>query len=237
MFFSPVVEKFVRTFIALSLVSAGIYTFGNAQLFDRLYILIILTVGFFVRKDINMVGIIALLGAQRLVEEAGYVFIHSQFIPIKVLIYLCCTVGLYKIRFDPFRYPLGTILAISISAEFYWYYTDYKAPVVWWHVLLITNSMLVRKLIWMRELWTKRHFPGKAQSLDMDYYIYELCKVYIWVNIAMVLEYMVRHILLKKQILYVYSSFPYVVHSITVVTLLLLVDQSIKSINAKMIKV
>ena len=237
MFFSPFVEKFVRTIIALTLVAAGVATFGSPLYFDRLYILIIVTVGFFARKDINILGVIALLGGQRVIEEAAFIFIDVQPALIKLPIYFFCLVGLYRIRFDSICYILCPLLLITFGAEIYWYLDSYKAPVIWWHLLLITSSMLVRKFIWMRELWCKKHFPGKVRSLDLDYYIYELCLIYIWVNIAMVLEYFVRHILNIKDCLYVYYSFPYIAQTITILTLLLLVDQSIKNINAKMIKV
>lgn len=236
MFLTPLLERFLRSVIALIFIAAGIYTFGNAQLFDRLYIITLVIVGIFVRKDINIILVMSLLALQRINEEIGYFLVDQPHVIFKIIIYALAILGCYFLRKDSLKFLLYPLLIICIGAEIYWQQTSYNAPLIWWHLFLTMNAVLIRKLIWQRELWTKRHYPHIARSLDIDYYIYELNLVYICANAAVIIEYMVRHILQLKDYLEVYYSFPYISHSMTVLTLVLLLDQTIKNINSRTIK-
>lgn len=213
----------------------GIATFGDASIFDRLYLTTIFILLIFMRKDINIVGVILILISQRIFEEIGFSFIDAQVIYLKVIVYLLCLLGLYKIRKDFLAIPLGLMLVLAVAAETYWLLTGYQAPTIWWYTYLIFVSMTVRKTIWRRDYFTRLWFK-KSQSLDIDYYIYQLNLVYVWVNIAMIIEFMLRHLLGLKDVLYVYSAFSYIAHIMTVITLFLILDQILKTLNAKLIK-
>jgi len=229
-------HQFFRITLAILIAIIGIYTFGSAILFDRLFVITLLILLLLFKSAIDIIGVILILLVQRAIEEFVFPMVFSDFPAIKIIVYLLCTVGLWKIRRDASSVVLGVVFLAVIGSEGYWWYVGYNAPAVWWFVLLAGVSMSVRKSIWKRSYYTRMYFPTRnSQNLDVDYYIYELNLVYTLVNVAMILEYLVRHVL-KIQSLYIYHLFEYISHGIAVITLFLILDQALKHLNQNLIK-
>lgn len=229
-------HQFIRITLAIVIALIGFYTFGDAVVFDRLFVVTLLILLILFKSAIDIIGVIIILLAQRAIEEFAYPLVYVDLAPIKLLVYLLCVVGVVKIRHDKSAWFLGPALFTVIMAECYWWYSDYEEPAVWWFALLAGVSMAVRKSIWKRSYYTRMYFPNReSKNIDVDYYIYELNLAYTLVNVAMVLEYLVRHIL-KIQSLYIYHSFEYISHGIAVITLFLILDQALKHLNRNLIK-
>ena len=237
LFLIPIIERFFRTVIAIVGIAAGVYTFGDALLFDRLYILTIIAVAIVVRKDINLIAVVMLLALQRINEELGYILVGEHHQIFKVGVYCLLATACYFLRKDALWWLLAPLLVLCLGAEIFWLLAHYRAPVISWHLFLIINAVLIRKLVWQRELWTKRRYPKLARSLDIDYYVYELNLLYICANTAVILEYLGRHLLRFSESLLIYHAFPYTAHTMTVLTLILLIDQTITNLNARRIKI
>lgn len=237
LFLIPIIERFFRTVVAICGISAGVYTFGDALLFDRLYILTIIVVAIVVRKDINLIAVVVLLALQRVNEEIGYIVVGELHHIFKTGVYCLLAAACYFLRKDALWWLLFPLLGLCLGAELFWLLANYRAPVISWHLFLIINAVLIRKLVWQRELWTKRYYRKSARSLDIDYYVYELNLIYICANTAVVMEYMGRHVLRFSESLVIYHSFPYIAHTMTVLTLILLIDQTITNLNAGKIKI
>lgn len=236
LFETSTLQQFLRITLAIVLATIGFYTFGNAAIFDRLFVITLIILLLLFKRSIDIIGIIAILLAQRAIEEFAYPLVSTDFALVKLLVYLFCGLGLWKIRRDASALFLAPTLLALVAAEGYWWYSQYDAPNVWWFALLAGVAMAVRKSIWKRSYYTRMYFPERnSKNLDVDYYIYELNLVYTLVNVAVALEYLVRHIL-KIPSLYIYYSFEYLSHGIAVVTLFLILDQALKQLNEYLIK-
>lgn len=236
MFITPFAQKAVSAALAGFFIAAGIITFGDASKFDRLYIAILLAIAVYVRRDVNLLGIVSILTLERVIDELVW-FSTLEYNGLKWLIYFVCAIGLVRERKAPcFCYLFITYL-FSLGAEIYWLAIGYPSPDINWHVFLVANTVLIRNLFIRRPFWTAERFPAHAEPLRLDHYIHNIFTFFIWINIAMIFEYLVRHLFGLKDFLYIYNSFEYMVHIVSSILLFTLTDQSIKAYNKNLIKV
>ena len=238
MFITPFAQKVVSAALAGFFIAAGIITFGDASKFDRLYIAIIIAIAVYVRKDVNLLGVIFILAFERVVEELVWLttFGDNGF---KWIVYLVCALGLCHERKAkaPCFFYLTLIYLLTVSSELYWLATGYNAPQIYWYLFLVANTVFIRNLFILRPFRTAEYFPSEAEPLRIDHHLHNIFAFFIWINIAMIVEYLLRHLVGLNHVLYVYNSFEYIVHIIATAILFNLTDQSIKVANKRLIKV
>lgn len=235
MFITPFAQKFVSAFLAGCFIAAGILTFGNALIFDRLYIVVLIAIALYVREDINILGVIAILTLHKILEESALMTIED-FSEFKWVLYAACISILFIERKEPCCVYFSATLIVCLAAEFYWYLNDYNAPTTFWHLFQIANALLIRKLLILRPFITAERYPKHAEPIRLDHYIYNLFAIYIWINMFMIVEYIVRHIFGIDSILIFYTSYPYLAHILAVFVLYNLTVQSIKESNKKIFR-
>ena len=119
--------KFITALFGGLFIATGILTFGNAMIFDRLFIGVLIFTAIVCRSNINVVGIIAILALERLLEEFLWFSVIDQFYNIwqmKIVIYAGLLWMLYKLWFDTMVKIVLPFIIFSIAAEFYWYFSD-----------------------------------------------------------------------------------------------------------------
>lgn len=236
LFETTYLQNFFRITLAIVLATLGFYTYGEALIFDRLFVIILFILLIIFKTSIDIIGVIVILLVQRIIEELIFPLIDIDNSLIKICVYLLCVLGLVAIRRDKSVLLLAPALLTVIIAECYWWYQSYDEPAVWWFALLSAVSMTVRKVIWRRSYYTRMYFPQSgSQNLDVDYYIYELNLAYTLVSVSVIMEYLVRHVL-NIPSLYIYHAFEYISHSIAVITLFLILDQALKQLNKNIFK-
>jgi len=224
----PFLKHAVSALLIGLFLALGVFTLGKALLFDRIFFAALLFLAFFFRKDINLLGVICIIIAERIVEEVGFLII-LDIPPLKFLFYGLC---LYMLQFrlkDGLVWPVFIALLAFIGVEIYWWLTDYKFINTHWYVFLISLNLLVRKAISSRAFWTVENLKKgiHAEPLRLDYYIYQLAGAHAVVNLLILAEYMVRH-LWQTDLLLIHSNYALVNHILAVLSLFLLADQSIK---------
>ncbi|WP_226989331.1 hypothetical protein [Paraglaciecola arctica] len=186
----------------------GIATFGNGEAFDRLFIFILIFTGIICRKNIDVLGIVFILAFERILEEIFW-FSSQDIWYSKVAVYSCLIIVLYKLKYDAMSRLALPCLVLSISAELYWFASDYQfTPEIYWYNILIGQSMVVRFLLFSRINLSYSIFNKKANSINLDWIIYQATRIFIVFETLNILEYLLRHILeLKVTVIYVCYPF------------------------------
>lgn len=215
----------------------GIYTLGNGLLFDRIFIGVLIFTAFICRKNVNVLGVIAILVIQRLLEESAWFISEQEFkTAIKALFYTSALFTWYKIKYDPTSRMLAIALILSLSSELYWYLAGKGAPEIYWYVGLAAVCLFTRHLLFLRVSYTDDFYPGRAESINLDWHVFKLYAVSIAVQVLMLIEYIVRSVFGFVEILYFYKLYPYLAHSIGTYTIWIIFNESYRLLLPKLLK-
>lgn len=236
MIFRQYIGSAVTNLLAVLFLTIALLTFGYAQYFDRLFILFLLALIVFNIKNANIISIALIFLFERFFEEV--VFFFSTYLYIKPLIYLSSLWLIKMFWYDPLirRVILPTIIT-CILCEIYWFITNYSAPRIHSYIAMLLLNMITRHLIFLRvPLFNQLHAialiknivtqPLKQTSVDLP--LYTLAMVNILVVIAMIAEYLIRH-LTGLTPLFIYKYYPYIMQLLAAVTLFLLANFVVKS--------
>lgn len=201
-------QKFFSVFIAVACVTLGILTFDNALLFDRLFMVVVILIAIPFYKNINILGILLIILGFRFADEIAWQIVHNTLF-WKVCIYSALTLSVYKLEEDSLRYSILFTVLCAVSAEIYWYFTDYDSPRIVWLAFQILLTFISRRLFFFRYFITSKYYPNKVESLSLDRQLYKLMLFPIVLQQLLLLEYLARHIW-GFESLYVYSAVPYI---------------------------
>jgi hypothetical protein len=216
-------------------IALGVLTFGNASLFDGLFIAVLLFAGIVCRKNINIVSLLVIIVIDRLLQELAWFGLSSNDL-LKELLYILTLVVLLVVRYDPLVKIIFPIIMLVIGAEIYWYVTDYPAPQLYWYITLLLSCLVTRFMIFSRLDWVEKFFPNKSQSINLDWIFYKLIGTTSIILSAMLLEYLVRHVFNFAQVTVIYYSYPYLVHAIATFSVWATFNESYKQLQLRLIK-
>lgn len=212
MLLSHYLPKILTALFGGLFIFAGVYTFGEPLLFDRLFICILIFTAFVCRKNINVLGVVVILVIQRLVEETAWTISELEFTDAaKALFYLASIALYWFIKYDKLSRLLLVALVLSLAAEFYWLALSQPAPQVYWYVALLSSYAFVRHLFFMRVTYMQDWFKNRTvESINLDWQIYKLNAFFVLLQFLMVLEYLVRGIFNLPSLLFVWHSYAYI---------------------------
>lgn len=216
-------------------IAAGILTFGNALVFDRIFIGILLFTAFVCRKDINVIGIVIIILIQHILEELAWIYLSDNEF-VKTFIYIACLFLAYQLRHDRIAKFVFVFTLIVVGIEIYWYFTEYSAPQIYWHMSLIGLNLLVRNLIFSRVSISEHYFKRVATSINLDWIIFRLYGLSILIQTAIVAEYLIRHIGNFENLLFFYNSNAYFMHGIATLAIWAIFNESYKLLLPKLLK-
>jgi hypothetical protein len=216
-------------------VACGILTFGNSYIFDRLYIGIIIFTAAVCFRNINIVSVLVIILLQRCVEEAAWLGLHNAY-TVKALLYSLAILISFYLRFDPLARYVSATLILVIGAELYWYYIDYPAPEIYWYVTILITNLCSRYLVFSRLEIVDGFFPSRGRSTNLDWIVYKLMGTTIIIQCANIVEYLVRHLLGYSDVLIIYYSYPYLMHSIGMFAIWATFNESYKQLLPKLMK-
>lgn len=236
MIFRQYIGSAVTNLLAVLFLTIALLTFGYAQYFDRLFILFLLALILFNTSNANIISIALIFLFERFFDEV--VFLFSTYLYIKPLIYLL-SLGLIKLFWYDLlirRVILPTIIT-CIICEIYWSITHYNAPRIHSYIAMLLLNMITRHLIFLRVplfmpvqaiAFIKKIVTQPLKHTAIDLPLYTLAMVNILVVIAMIAEYLIRHLTGLTPLL-VYNYYPYIMQFLAVVTLFLLTNFVVKS--------
>jgi hypothetical protein len=236
MFLSDYLAKFLTALFGGIFVFLGITTFGNAEAFDRLFIFILIFTGFVCRKNIDVLGIVFILAFERIIEEIFWFSIQDSLYS-KVAVYSCLAIVLYKLKYDAMSRLALPCLVLSISAELFWFASDYQfTPEIYWYNILIGQSMVMRFLLFSRINLSHMIFNKKASSINLDWIIYQVTRIFIVFETLNILEYLSRHIL-ELELTIIYVCYPFVMQAIATFILWAVFNEANKLLKTRILSV
>lgn len=236
MFIKPISERLLTITIASLLTVAGVFTFDNPFWFDWLYFATLAFVVVLNPKNINIAGLVAILLIAKLLDEAGWYLVAERTnIQTKVLVYLGLLLTLVKIKEEEYRFPLFMLLAITLVAELYWYFTNYKDLRLDWYWFQINLVVLIRHFVFTRVFLTRKYFPQTAKSLTLDLQVHDLMTAFMFLHALMLIEYFARHIL-SINVTILWSTSTYLFHLLKLVNIFLLITGATKLVLASKLK-
>lgn len=216
-------------------IAAGILTFGNAAIFDRLFIGILFFTALICRNSVNVLSVLAIILLQRALEELAWSFLTDTYL-VKTTLYALGFWLVYYLRHDwVTRILLASLILVSV-AEIYWYLNDDLAPQVYWNIGLMIFDVIIRYLIFSRFSFVELWFKGRAISINLDWTIYKLSAIAIIVQCTIVSEYLIRHIFELPNLLVVYAAYPYAMHIIATIAIWATFNESYKQIAPKFLQ-
>ena len=231
MILNPLLEKFQTATLAVIFLAAGLYTFGNALVFDRLYIAILIFACWLCRKEWNLLTVIAIIALERIVEEIAWLNLNNEYL-VKLPLYCLCTYVIYKFSQGAFRWYCFVCVGMVYSSEIYWTLTNYDGPEIYWHVYYLSQTLVIRWLFVHRCFMLSNaiadKYPGRAKSLDLDFVLANLMTIYAVLSTFQQIEYMLRHSLGLHNIDVVYAVYPYLTHGLSTFILYAVFLSSIK---------
>jgi hypothetical protein len=228
MFIGTYLRPLLRAFFAGCIITAGIFTFGQGELFDRLFftVLVVLFILAIQAKDIDLIGVLIILLLSNSVDELFYLL--PDILSIKIIVYAICLFGLYKNKKDKWTIRLAApLLGISLLAEAYWAIIAYDAPQIYYYNALITINLFVRRFVFLRLFLTPKWFGKETSSISLDYNIYTIAKWSILSLALLTLEYAIRHTTHSSPLFFYYVH-QYIAQLLSVLVLVLLIDYTYK---------
>jgi hypothetical protein len=151
--------KLVQFVGKIVFIMAGFLTFGDALLFEKIYIALLVFMAVIFIRDINIVSIIVISAIANLSSELLYfiVFDFEYQITPKLMVYVAICITLFKLKTEEFRIIISVVIGLCIAAEMYWIYTGYDAPSIYWYVLLININLAVRFFLFSRVFITSKY--------------------------------------------------------------------------------
>ena len=216
-------------------IAIGIITFGDADTFDRLFVGVLIFTLITCRNNIDIVTLLVIIFLQRIIQELAWATLSDGEV-LKELLYSLVFVTMYALRHDPLVKWLGSVIVLALCAEIYWYLTDYPAPQLYWHLTLLISCLLTRYMIFSRLELVQKYLTRQSQSTNLDWIFYKLAGTTAIVHVAAIFEYLIRHVLGMSQVLFIYYSYPYIVHGIATFAIWATFHESYKQLLPKLLK-
>lgn len=223
---SVIFKPYISALIGGLCIALGVYTFGNAALFDRAFIIIVILSALIIRKNYDILGLTLIIIVFRLIEELVWVFDFSNSDMITVFVYVFASCTVFKLWYDPFTKALTVVLFSSLIAQWYWNAVQYEdLPVITWHMFLATLSAWGKHLVFYRTYLTKKlNIVAKPTVLDVK--VMRLFTGFIVLDGIMITDYIIRHTIHQPELMIVYIAYPFVSHAIATYLLWLIFEEN-----------
>jgi hypothetical protein len=227
--------KFITALFGGLFIATGILTFGTSEIFDRLFIAVLIFTAFVCRSNINVVSVVVILIIQLVWEELAWLYQQDNYV-VKSILYSSSLWIVYYFRHDwVIKIILPSVVLVS-AAEIYWVLSDYQAPKIYWNIWIMISNLFVRNLLFSRVSFVDQYFAGRGQSINLDWIIYKLSAFTIVIQALVILEYLVRHIFGVSNLLLFYYAYPYLIQGIGTISIWATFDESFKHLVSRTLK-
>lgn len=215
----------------------GVSQFGYALRYDR-YLLLFLGLSslFIYSQDKNIFTLFALLTLEQLVEEGVWLYSETD-LYLRVPMYLWGLFGCYLAR-DMMIGRLGAsaILLILFAECFWWMSGISSTPDLGWSAFIIGQVLILHEAAFMRPHLLNRYLPKwkGVKFFVADGYVMDICKARVVLEFLNVLEFLVRNVFSMHDLLIVYTLYPYLAQSLTVLLIVVVFQETSKSIKSKL---
>jgi hypothetical protein len=227
--------KFLTALLGGLFVAASIFTFGNALVFDRLFLGVILFTAILCRQDVNVLSVIAIIFLQHIIEEFAWLYLPSSYL-IKGLVYITGFWLVYYFWYDWTSKILLLCIILGVSTEVYWFVTEYDPPQTFWYVCIIMICISIRHLVFLRVNLVENYLSKKAKSINLDWVLYKINAVVIIAQTTVLFEYYLRHLFGFQNALFAYEALPFIIHGLSTLLIWSTFNESYKQLFPQFIK-
>ena len=227
----------VTNVLAIIFCILAMISFGYAEYFDRLFIVFLVGILLLNFTNANAVSVVAIFLFERLIEEG--IFFSSTLYLAKPIVYLGAVLIVRQLWYDSVvKYFVAPTLVACIACEIYWYASQYSAPRMHSYIAMLCLNVITRHLLFLRvpifsKLFDvsriKLDFVEPLKQVNLDWQLYRLSMVNCLVVVAMIGEYLIRH-LTGIKVLVVYDVYPYLMQTIAILTLFFITLFIVKSV-------
>lgn len=220
-------SKAARLLLA-SLLAALLFNFGNALVFDRVVLILLLLatiISFAINKDTFSILVIAcwVHGIEELhwyITEDVLTDVSSVW--LKIYCYGLCFFACYLQRYEKITWLVIAVVLVATGFELWWLINDLPGKQIYWYVLVLALATFARCALFWRPHFLHSRFPHikdwTYSRLDADCDLF--LKLIVVVEVAMLSEYLLRYATSNNQIIYFYDSYSYFTHSVNLYLLL-----------------
>lgn len=208
-------RKPILFILSAAVAALGFLTFGHYPYFDYIYLSVLLVLIALNLKERNLLSVLLIAFVDQL---SGKVLLQIFMVGLlyKIPVYIFLIYLAWRLRYAQLGALAIAVLIIAIGAECYWAVKDHPAPVIHFYLLLMFIVLLMRRCLFLRTVIFR---SWGATPLPIDWHYYYLLSVFIYLDVAMIGEYLLRH-LFDIQSLFIYDIYPYIIHIINALLLL-----------------
>lgn len=220
-------EKTLSGLVFSALVVGIASYFGQPFIFDPIVLIAIIAIAFFFRRNTDLLTICGAIIIERGIEELMWRFLENSIwfkIPMYLILVITCwffSKGLSKVL-------LMLFFAFTIASELWWQIIDYKAPYILWQSYTLTAAVVLARYLKMRAFWLiEINHKWDVKPIYLDTQLIWVANAYILLYGFVVLEYFVRHIGGYKDVVVIYTLYPYIGSSLAIYALYMIIVQSV----------
>lgn len=221
-------EKCLNLILAILFITLGIIFFQDAHTFTYIFYSVLLFSAYLCRRQPGLLAIVLAILVTNLLEEPVWHFLLNYDSKLLLaVIYLLLGVVIFSLaNINGNKYPLRLLWLTMVSAELYWFFTDYPSPIIYPHLYMVAHSVLLLWLLFFRVVWMEKR-RNQVTYIDLDRKVSQLTQWFIILQYLHISEYLIRHLTPLKPMI-IYNCFPIIVHSINVYMLYLIFNTSYK---------
>lgn len=220
------VRPSINILLTLICIALGVYSYGVPLLFDCISTFSFLVIAYIFRADINIKTVCILLVIENTIINLSFLMVSDNLI-YAAICYGITAITLWVVRADTLAKPIAILLFIALANEIYWYKSGHPPPLIYFHFLKISLSLMVRFLLLYRPHGLNYFLNSGASILRLDWFVYKTIWVACIVECAMISEFLIRHSLGIHAML-IYNSYEYIMQALSVWVLWLVVREAIK---------
>lgn len=216
---------------------ASIYSFGNALVFDRIYIGLLIFTAIICRKNVNVLGVTLILLCISGGNEIAWLISDIDYpTAVKLLFYSIGIAAYLIVRYDKVSNLLALSLLLCFASEAYWLLIDKTPPELHWYIFIQASNLFTRHLLFYRVSYTADYYKHEAKSIDLDWHIFKLNTVAIVIETLNIIEYIIRNVFGKVETMFVYNLYPYLMHALAAYYIWIIFQESYKLLIPKLLR-
>jgi hypothetical protein len=223
-----------RYIIGLTAVCILLFSYFDNESFAMVYNIAIVAFLFISFRNYDLFALVITIAAIRGYQEFIWYLLDDSY-SSKGIVYISIISLCSWLFYDKLAKLLLLLVALSIVADIYWYFTQYDSPNISWDLANAVSMLVARHIFIVKSAYIATWTNSEPKSLDIDFYLFMILSVQFFVHIAAALEYLVRH-LTDLNPLFIYNSVSVTVHFLAITIVAILSIESIKEISRQLFK-
>lgn len=231
MYFRRHSNNLISGALAIAIAIFMISTFGEKLMFDTAAPIAYLFCAYLFKEDKNIMGVCVVLAVVQILINFIFIFSVDNYLT-RIIFYLLTALVLSIFRSDKQFGIVTAVLILSLISEFYWYFTGYHGPEIYFSFAKISVYMVAKFALTYRAHGLSIYLKEKSTAIRLDWIVLKVLSVGILIEIVYLAEYLIRHNTDLNPIL-MYQLYPYVAHAISAYYMWLILDHAISLLRAR----